>query len=549
MISRIATYRIPLIVSVVLVTPFFIYLFCLANYIPGVDETYQIEAAIRISKGLGNTYSWLVGNDLGVTSFSYQKAWPLGYSYFLSLFLYIGLPLFIALKLLKSLVILFAIYFWIRFGDIFLKNLYSRILFACLIAGHVILCSVSLTDTVVIMFVPLFSSLMLKWKDAIFIIKSKGYQILINPISVGIAVAVVMVFKYSGWSLIITGVTWILLMNIREPRRCFLALLKFSLPIILALIIIITTNSSDSSQINSENIYGLMVKSGFFYEGWASDFFNAIFSSTHLDKIVDKVPLYFGIDGVLAVVIIKILFFILFFLSICLLLLRGEKEALLGWWVIVNFASAIIFLKVVTSFYFVDSYGWTPVKEERFYWALLPFLGLCFFVAADNLTIRVHYFTKMLIIISALVFTSFGISYYSLNKYSIYKDLNTEIALLPWKIDPLLEKAKADNVVFFGDRINWQLYPDKGKFNFFVWAPVFSELTYFSKKTIVIMICSCKDYSKESVAGMTCFASNFEKAAGKFQFNLTTSGAHSKIYWKVYPAGFKFHKSLFKNNI
>ena len=531
---------LPLFLGGILILPFLYYLFKLFQYIPGFDETFQIEAGLRISRGLGNTYSWVLGKDLAEPNFTFQNAWPIGYSFILSTLLFIGLPLIIALKVLKTLVILSSIYFWIRFGNNFLNDIYSRIVFASLIAAHVILCSVSVTDMMIIMLVPVFSGLVFRLSHNEDFPNYDRLRVFVNPIAIGTIVALIILIKYSGLFLIFTGIGWICYSNYRLPRTGIVNILKFSIPICVILLAISIVNYFYTSNINSVTSKGVMLKTAFFYPNWLGDISNAVFNATHIGKILERSNLGGNINLQNLILSLKVLVFISFFLAFLFLVRSGSVKRLLAHWVVINYLAAAFFLKLVTVFYFSDTNDWTPVKEGRFYWALIPFLVLCILMAVQHLYSTLKSIAKSIVAVSFFGLMLLGITYYSNTKYRIYADLDYEIATLSLDVSNILRQEKSESVIFFGDPVNWQLYPNKGFDNFLVDPPVFSPGNYFSKNTTVVMICSCKEYTQLSLAGPTCVNSEFDQIAKNLKFNSQKSGKYTQLFWKVFPAGYTF---------
>ena len=531
----------PYIVACFLILPFLYYLYAIKTYVPGTDETYQIEAAIRILNGFGNTFSWTPDNDLSVSNFSFQNAWPIGYSSLLASLLFIGLPLQYALKLLKISILLTSIFTWIRVSDYYIKNIWFKIIFSGFASVYIVKYSSSVTDMVIILFLSILSILLLVRNDYDTSNRLSVLQnIMISPIMIGLLIGIAILFKFSGIFLAASCAFWILFMTNSTRKNSISNLIKYLIPVTLFIASTLFfqqyQNTIAYAIENREYINNIP----FFYDGWFDDIFNAVFQSTYLEPLMGKVISDTSGNFLRIVIFMKLIFFISCFTILFLLYIKGGKFQKLSFWIIINYVVLAIFLKVVSSLFFEDISQWLPLKEGRFYWPVFLFFPMGMLIILEpkwNILSTVY---KATITLGIMISIFIGICLYSDYKYDQYSELNAEMPLLKLELEKLIREDT--NPIIFSDDINWKLYPFRGKYNVFLRPPMNNTNFYFSKETMVIMITSTNKYLSP---GHDTKINNdhdiFQKTAKVQRFNRIKVGEYTTIFWKEYPAGSSFN--------
>jgi len=531
----------PYIVACFLILPFLYYLYAIKTYVPGTDETYQIEAAIRILNGFGNTFSWTPDNDLSVSNFSFQNAWPIGYSSLLAPLLFIGLPLQYALKLLKISILLTSIFTWIRVSDYYIKNIWFKIIFSGFASVYIVKYSSSVTDMVIILFLSILSILLLVRNDYDTSNRLSVLQnIMISPIMIGLLIGIAILFKFSGIFLAASCAFWILFMTNSTRKNSISNLIKYLIPVTLFIASTLFfqqyQNTIAYAIENREYINNIP----FFYDGWFDDIFNAVFQSTYLEPLMGKVISDTSGNFLRIVIFMKLIFFISCFTILFLLFKKGGRFQKLSFWIIINYVVLAIFLKVVSSLFFEDISQWLPLKEGRFYWPVFLFFPMGMLIILEpkwNILSTVY---KATITLGIMISIFIGICLYSDYKYDQYSELNAEMPLLKLELEKLIREDT--NPIIFSDDINWKLYPFRGKYNVFLRPPMNNTNFYFSKETMVIMITSTNKYLSP---GHDTKINNdhdiFQKTAKVQRFNRIKVGEYTTIFWKEYPAGSSFN--------
>ena len=531
----------PYIVACFLILPFLYYLYAIKTYVPGTDETYQIEAAIRILNGFGNTFSWTPDNDLSVSNFSFQNAWPIGYSSLLASLLFIGLPLQYALKLLKISILLTSIFTWIRVSDYYIKNIWFKIIFSGFASVYIVKYSSSVTDMVIILFLSILSILLLVRNDYDTSNRLSVLQnIMISPIMIGLLIGIAILFKFSGIFLAASCAFWILFMTNSTRKNSISNLIKYLIPVTLFIASTLFfqqyQNTIAYAIENREYINNIP----FFYDGWFDDIFNAVFQSTYLEPLMGKVISDTSGNFLRIVIFMKLIFFISCFTILFLLFIKGGRFQKLSFWIIINYVVLAIFLKVVSSLFFEDISQWLPLKEGRFYWPVFLFFPMGMLIILEpkwNILSTVY---KATITLGIMISIFIGICLYSDYKYDQYSELNAEMPLLKLELEKLIREDT--NPIIFSDDINWKLYPFRGKYNVFLRPPMNNTNFYFSKETMVIMITSTNKYL---LPGHDTKINNdhdiFQKTAKVQRFNRIKVGEYTTIFWKEYPAGSSFN--------
>ena len=531
----------PYIVACFLILPFLYYLYAIKTYVPGTDETYQIEAAIRILNGFGNTFSWTPDNDLSVSNFSFQNAWPIGYSSLLASLLFIGLPLQYALKLLKISILLTSIFTWIRVSDYYIKNIWFKIIFSGFASVYIVKYSSSVTDMVIILFLSILSILLLVRNDYDTSNRLSVLQnIMISPIMIGLLIGIAILFKFSGIFLAASCAFWILFMTNSTRKNSISNLIKYLIPVTLFIASTLFfqqyQNTIAYAIENREYINNIP----FFYDGWFDDIFNAVFQSTYLEPLMGKVISDTSGNFLRIVIFMKLIFFISCFTILFLLFIKGGRFQKLSFWIIINYVVLAIFLKVVSSLFFEDISQWLPLKEGRFYWPVFLFFPMGMLIILEpkwNILSTVY---KATITLGIMISIFIGICLYSDYKYDQYSELNAEMPLLKLELEKLIREDT--NPIIFSDDINWKLYPFRGKYNVFLRPPMNNTNFYFSKETMVIMITSTNKYLSP---GHDTKINNdhdiFQKTAKVQRFNRIKVGEYTTIFWKEYPAGSSFN--------
>jgi len=530
----------PYLVAWFLILPFLYYLYAIKPYVPGTDETYQIEAAIRILNGFGNTFSWTLDNDLSISNFSFQNAWPIGYSSLLASLLYIGLPLQNALKLLKISILLISIFTWLRLSDYYIKNIWFKIIFSGFASVYIVKYSSSVTDMVIVLFLSIFSILLLvrnnyDTSNQLSVLP----DIMISPIMIGLLIGIMILFKFSGIFLAATCAFWILFMINSTRKNSISNLIKYLIPVILFIAFTLSFQQHQNNIAYAIENSEFIINNLFFYDGWLYDFFNVVFQSTYLEPLMGQIIPATSENFLMVVTYMKLIFFISYFTILFLLYIQGEKFQKLSLWIITNYLILTMFLKVVSNLFFEDVSLWLPIKESRYYWPLFLFFPMTILIILEpkwNILSTVY---KATITLGIMISIFIGICLYSGYKYDQYSELNAEMPLITLELEKLI--GQDTNPIVFVDQINWKLYPDRGKYNVFFQLPRNNTNYYFSKKTMVIMLTSSNKYLPRGHSTKIDDDSIFQQMAKVKHFNGIKVGKFTTIFWKEYPAGSSFN--------
>jgi len=415
--------RAKVFLASILLVPFFMVL--LSNgYVPGTDESWQLQAASRLASGKGYTCSWEPARDLSKPKYDYLIAWPPGYSIAIAGLLKTGMSLDFACKFLKILFVVLGVFLWSKILDSHIETKPSKYLFLAFLCFSSIYYAYSPTD---LAFWALFP-LMLSSMSGISLETVDPKKALpISKILVGsVTASILILFRYQGLVLIPIGVVWLLIYYGRDFRQAIQRVLFFVfLPVVTYLVIWYANNRFGGAS----NLHTNSPIQGFSWDWrWITGVLKAVFlAPLHADKFFSRLMQALGLRHFQAIILdgISLLAALVVILISVRLWKRNEKSRVVLRWFVVSLMCLVGFLGILTMFFF--SHGnWKPIGEPRYYWFLIPLLVTMILVAINSRIEMSGQNVKKIIdvVISVAVLASWfgiiGYSYYQHDKYSLY---------------------------------------------------------------------------------------------------------------------------------
>ena len=436
-----------LIISILLLPYIFTFL-STTIYLPGSDESKQIEAALYFINNGELFYSNLNINNISAFSWKFQNEWPFGYSFLLIVFLYFLKNIFITLKIIKLTFILLNIYSWTKISNNILKYNLSKYLFTVILVLITILISESVTDLIITYILSLIIS--------ITILLNNNRNKMIYYLKLGILCGIAFSFKYSSIFLLPSILCILLYINF----SFYLKNLKYIFIIISIFfafflnVYIFNTSHGDHKLYNFSNI-DLNKLINFFYSGWLSEITKVLSESLFIDKVyfILKIPLKY--------------YFYLHYLSFIIILFFLYKS-------IINEAKHHLYINLITIFYlvnililkiltalFTENYDqYKPINIPRYFWPITPLFYLLFVFYILN-KFKISRF-----ILYPIIFLIFSIILIDCrNKFQNFKRIEKNRHLLLYNLKKLNLLNSNNEIIIFAEKLQYSLYMDKGKYN------------------------------------------------------------------------------------
>jgi hypothetical protein len=479
-----------------------IFIFCilLQNYIPGYDESIQLEATIRMLLGFGYNSSWEISRNLSKPYFKFLSAWPIGYSLMVFVLIKLGLTISFACKIIKISTFFININVWLKVLKFYINEDYAINIFTILFSTFSIFLSRSITDLLVITILGLCMYVILFKKNVVFLVLLSFCLISI---------------KYTSLSLI----PFLSICLLRYGNKGFLFTLVY-----LSLVLFFTVALLNFNYINTGSISTLTNK--------------IYFGNIHSLKNIDILKIFYnGYLGSIQLPIklitnlnIKIKYFILLvilFFIIILFFNHCKKEIEIKYSILFLFLSINIFLILVTFLFFNLNSNWIPLYESRYYSPIFPFL-LIFFVTKFNFDIL---YVKLIFLISL-----FSVIIFFKYKY----DINLILDNNNNKVNRIVnEISKKKPKILILDQTLFPSYKRNGLYNVYCNLPIFKNI-YFTDTTF-IFIATIKIDSKNKLVNNLFFTQSYNNDFEKFskinQFNLIKISDNSILYWRMFLPG------------
>lgn len=510
--------------------PFLTYLFAV-EYLPGMDESWQLEAAVNLSLGRGYVASWKISQDIAVLNFDYLTAWPIGYSLLLSILLYCGLPLSISAKLIKLICLVVATCGWLRLAVKLNGHSSSHLIFAPFLVFFLIASSGSASDLFLLMIFPyligLITQSMHDEAGNISVVKLFGF---------GFLAGATVVFKYTAIPIVVFAVAAVFII-LRSSARRFSGGVVFFAPVSLIVGGVFLLNfflARSFSTITDKPIE--KTSTGIRFE-WALDAIQGFFlDGFYLPKMaVRALAELFSAQSELC---LRVAFSML--LAVVFLIWLSRKWRCGGLGKFLRFmlmagAFNFAFLWLATNLFFPDS-AWNPLQEGRYYQWLIP--G---FVIAFISGLKCHFDDgvpgrSVAVACARLgyLFCFFLISFYSYHAYSTSKYALREAGEA---FIFLKNASQGSHLVVVADRDNFRASPLRGQVN--VYADLLDELPgkYASRETVVGLVCARSGSWRRYIRDDSCDRLKYNKYAEVKSFSRADIGERTTVFWKRIPAG------------
>lgn len=510
--------------------PFVTYLFAV-EYLPGMDESWQLEAAVNLSLGRGYVASWKIGQDIAILNFDYLTAWPIGYSLLLSILLTCGLPLSLSAKLIKLVCLVVATCGWLKLAVKLNGNSSGYLIFAPFLVFFLIASSGSASDLFLLMIFPYVIGLIMRlMQDGV------GDFSFVHLFGLGVLAGGTVVFKYTAIPIVVLAVSAVFFI-LRANRRKVFGVLVFLTPVALIVggvfllnFLLAKSFSTITDRPIEEFSNGIRLEwvldaiQGFFLDGFYLPKM-AVRALADLFSAQSELHLRASCSILLAVV------FLIWLSRKCS---RGGLDKFLRLMLMAG-AFNVAFLWLTTSLFFPDS-TWNPLQEGRYYQWLIPGFVIAFLSGKKYFRdegVSGRGVAKACARL-AYLFCIFLISFYSYHGYSTSQYVQNEAR----EAFIFLKKASQDNhLVVVADRDNFRASPLRGQVN--VYADLLDELPgkYASRDTLVGLVCARSGSWQRYIQDDSCDRLNYIKYAEMNSFNRTDVGKRTTVFWKRIPAG------------
>lgn len=468
-----------LIFELLLLLPFLAVLIYF-DYLPNNDEVFQVEAAIRLSKGLGYTCSWGIPLKLSDLNFKYLTAWPPGYSILISILLYVGINVFTALKFLKAILIFIAISEWDRFAKKKLLGQNARIAFYFLITLFAITISASPTELILLILIGWNLNL-----SETFLVKNqtKLYLFLF-----GLSISLGIIFKYSWLGFNAGFLIWGVL---KIQKRSFLNLFSLIFPSLFVPFVLFSINFLIANQLNTIVTTDTLLLNNLFAKilaiPYLQVFQSAIFYSIQLPVLFLKVFSYFGVD--ITIFLSCIFWLVIFKLIIDKFKILNLKKVILNIQMIV-FISGFLFFFSISVLFYSNMSEWIPSIEPRYFQPISPLI-LLFLISSWEQNISKKSIQKWhlgILYVNIFLLQCF----YTYSKFRLFSIVDFERE----KVSSFITNNSQNNKLLVYTDGNWKnKFVRNGQDNVFeVASPSILNINY-PHNTFVVFVFSNIDYS------------------------------------------------------
>lgn len=509
----------------------------LDDYVPGVDEAFQLEAALRLVAGEGYTASQSVPRDLATPTFQFLVAWPIGYSALISGLLTMGIPLALAAKLIKLAAIVTACVAWVHFAHLFLRRAVARIVFGGCLGFYVAVSAGWTTDVLILALFPALS----RWMAAPESYAPRG-PIVADAVrlpAAGTLAGLAVVLKYSAFAFVLLGSIWIAWSHRRQPRAMIRGLVLFGLPAACIVVPLQLVNYLQAGRVNPFTEAGVTMRLPGWWEwtlhAWKAAFFDAPYVpmlvvrelSAQFGAIADSVATAAASMAVMGTLVV----------SVVALLRRGGQECQLASWLTAAYVSNVLYLGLTTGLY-VPIGDWTPLMEGRYFMWLVPGMVLCVLTAAGSCREDDRQPRLGRIVGIGVLATCVGASTgYAVYVHRLANALSADTHATYEALSSIVSSPDRPRVTLFLDAENFRTFPRSEQRNTFLGPAEWQDGAYFSRPTVVAMVCTRVARFRSERGRNYCATDGFDRMAAEHRFTAVQVGARNTLYWRFFAAG------------
>lgn len=506
-------------------------------YVPGNDEAFQFEAAIRLAAGQGYTASPVVVHDLAAPTFEFLIQWPIGYSALIAGLLTIGIPLVLAAKLIKLSVVMMALAAWSRFAAPFLQRPTAAMAFCGFLGFFVAVRAGWMTDLFLVALFPVFSQWMLT-ADAPAGTPGGAHADRWRLLAAGTLAGLLVVMKYSALPFVALGAAWIVWRNRRYPRAAARDACVFGLPAAGIAGALFLINYLNSGAISASTEGGIAAR----MPGWREWIVHAgraaFFDAPYVPMVaVRELSAAFGVAPGHAMAAASIAIMGAAAASIVVLLRRGGRERTLALWVTAAFVTNLLYLALTTALYFPAG-GWTPLMEGRYFIWLAPGIVLCVLTAAGGrLSGRDPRPLPARTLAAVILAGSFAAGVgYAAYIHRVAGAFQGDTQAMQEAFASITASLDHPPVAIFLDSEHFRTFHRSGRANVFAGPAAWLDNASFSRPTMVAMICSRVARLRSEEGRSHCADQGFDRIAARHRFAAVEVGARDTLYWRLFAA-------------
>lgn len=431
--------------GIVVITPLIVTLLMTSYYIPGLDETFQIQAAYHLAHGQGFVSARDAQVlDVAKPEFLYMNAWPIGYSGILALLVKIGVSLDMACVLFMIGSYALGLWGWHTASTFILHTHKGRILFVLGVLLLLVTWGVYATTTLTWSLMAWLTVAVIRYESAYRMIgKSMTKEIVLRLTGISILLSAMIVMRYSNVA-ILPGIGLFLVWVHRDrlPHLALSGLAVGVIPVATYQVIMYTNRLLSGASAFTE---GMTVQYRGFSFVWLLESLRALYleAPLRLETTLSTVMLKFGIIGFYPAV--SLIAGVLCFIATLLVVwsLRSDKalQALSVW-----FGSVLAGLFLILLGYMMMFLQSANHAQGRYYAFLFPVVWLIVVAYIESRQTRFFQSATTLGVIGILILAS--ISSYSVFRYRLYQEYQIKYATTNTLIQSVLKQYPADTRSF-----------------------------------------------------------------------------------------------------
>lgn len=512
------------------------------EYTPGHDEAYQVEAALRLATGHDYEASWQEPKDLSTTSYTYLSAWPIGYSYALSILLSFGVPLAVAAKFLRLGGIAFVLVGWAIVSNRYLLNAQERAMYGAFLGFFSAICATpSPTDLFILGIFSVLAWLLLAYFDKYSQAHNRQDAAISYLLAIGIVAGAAVAVKYTAIAFSISIAFFIAIVQFRRFGQAVIDLLKIGIAsacIVSGLFLSNYINTGRPTSFSRDDDYD---RTYWWIQNIIPDSLGALLlDAPYLPKVVLRalVELVGSQYGDL------LRFAVLFVFSTSLLIFiwRSFRNNLsirpLIYLVVSAYLAEVVFLGWTMVIYFSATGfdGMNVLSDGRYYQWIVPMLGILVIAGARSVETK-RPVAGSFFAITTVVCLFLATFYYAQYIRSTSDILHDDMRSVTSSVDKITPREQRLPFVVYSDPYFFPVLPWKGQANLFAGRPSFPDDSYFSTRTFVFMICTRWDPRKSSLGHNYCNSGGFDQTADRYYFHSLEPNNRVKLYWKLFQPG------------
>ncbi len=508
-------------------------------YVPGHDEAFQLEGAVRLAAGHGYTASRLVVRDLATPAFAFLVGWPVGYASLVAGLLTIGVPLALAVKLIKLAIVIVALAAWTRFAAPFLRSPVTGAAFCGFLGFFVAARAGWVTDLFILALFPILS----RWVLAASSSTSggaAGAPEALRLMAAGTLAGLLVVVKYSALPLVAIGSAWIGWHARRYPGAPARQLALFGLPAALIAGVVFLVNYLHAEAISASTEGGIAVRMLGWREWIVDAGTAALFDAPYLPMLaVREVSAALGMEpGRAVVAAASMAVMSAAVAAVVVLCRRGGHERRLASWVTAAFVANLLYLALTTALYFRAG-EWTPLMEGRYFIWLVPGIVLCVLAGASGCLRQRDPCPLPARIVAVAMFAGwFGAAAgYAAYIHRIANEFRADTRAVQQALASMTASVGDPPVAAFLDSEHFRTFHRSGQTNVFAGPPTWLDEASFSRHALVVMICTRAARLRSEGGRSYCADDGFDRIAARHGFATIEVGARDTLYWRLFAAG------------